>query len=182
MLLVISELPPGMTVQDDWEQSLAAVAGWNGRANVYASQPQWLKLSPWPDVAHYGKLVSDLEGWRRYWRTAEAGSLEGTLRFQGGNLVANVNSRPLDVTPDDFRLRADSAGYQAGPDGKNLGADVDRVGPGEAYQRWKQTPAYSEWRQTMARPRTDGAHAAAVDTSASAAADANEPQNKRDGT
>jgi hypothetical protein len=49
------------------------------------------------------------------------------------------------VKPDDFRLRADSAGYKAGPDGKNLGADVDLVGPGAAYERWKQTPEYQQW-------------------------------------
>jgi hypothetical protein len=49
------------------------------------------------------------------------------------------------VTPEDFRLRADSAGYQAGEDGKDLGADVDLVGPGQAYERWKQTPEYQQW-------------------------------------
>jgi hypothetical protein len=49
------------------------------------------------------------------------------------------------VTPDDFRLRGDSAGYRAGPDGKDLGADVDLVGPGAAYERWKQTPEYQQW-------------------------------------
>ena len=49
------------------------------------------------------------------------------------------------ITPDDFRLRADSAGYRAGKDGKDLGADVDLVGPGPAYERWKKTPEYQQW-------------------------------------
>jgi hypothetical protein len=44
----------------------------------------------------------------------------------------------------DFRLRPDSAGYRAGKDGKDLGADVDLVGPGSAYERWKKTPAYQQ--------------------------------------
>ena len=30
-------------------------------------------------------------------------------------------------------------------DGKDLGADVDLVGPGAAYERWKRTPDYQEW-------------------------------------
>ena len=47
--------------------------------------------------------------------------------------------------PDDFRLRPDSAGYRAGKDGKDLGADVDLVGPGPAYERWKKTPEYQQW-------------------------------------
>ena len=45
----------------------------------------------------------------------------------------------------DFRLRADSAGYKAAKDGKDLGADVDLVGPGSAYERWKKTPEYQQW-------------------------------------
>ena len=34
---------------------------------------------------------------------------------------------------------------RAGRDGKDLGADVDLVGPGAAYARWKNTPEYQEW-------------------------------------
>ena len=44
-----------------------------------------------------------------------------------------------------FRLRPDSAGYRAGKDGKDLGADIDVVGPGAAYDRWKKTPEYQQW-------------------------------------
>jgi hypothetical protein len=54
-------------------------------------------------------------------------------------------SAPERVTPADFRLRPDSAGYRAGKDGKDLGADVDLVGPGPAYERWKKTPNYQQW-------------------------------------
>jgi hypothetical protein len=36
-------------------------------------------------------------------------------------------------------------GYRAGKDGKDLGADVDLVGPGAAYKRWKKTPEYQQW-------------------------------------
>jgi hypothetical protein len=49
------------------------------------------------------------------------------------------------LTPEDFRQRPDSFAYQAGSKGKDLGADVALVGPGKAYERWKQTPAYNEW-------------------------------------
>ena len=49
------------------------------------------------------------------------------------------------LKPDDFRLRPDSPGYRAGKGGKDLGADVDLVGPGEAYERWKKTPEYQQW-------------------------------------
>ena len=30
---------------------------------------------------------------------------------------------------------------------KGRGADVDLVGPGAAYEKWKKTPEYQEWRK-----------------------------------
>src|SRR5262249_49320337 len=57
--------------------------------------------------------------------------------------------------PDDFRLRSDSAGYRAGKDGKDLGADIDLVGPGKAYERWKQTPDYRQWLKETKRSAVD---------------------------
>ena len=70
---------------------------------------------------------------------------EVIARFKGGDLVAKFAADSAKLTPDDFRLRADSPGYRAGDDGKDLGADVDLVGPGAAYERWKMTPAYQQW-------------------------------------
>ena len=78
-------------------------------------------------------------------RLPRADSLEGRIKFQGGNLITRTATDLDRLTPDDFRLRADSAGYRAGTDGKDLGADVDLVGPGAAYERWKKTPEYQKW-------------------------------------
>lgn len=63
----------------------------------------------------------------------------------GGDLITRAQSEPEKLTAADFRLRPDSAGYRAGKDGKDLGADIDLVGPGAAYERWKKTPAYQQW-------------------------------------
>jgi len=43
------------------------------------------------------------------------------------------------------RRRRGSAGYRAGEDGRDLGANVDRVGPGAAHEGWKKTPEYRQW-------------------------------------
>src|SRR5262249_55394696 len=64
--------------------------------------------------------------------------LVGRVLYQGGNLRARMGAEPDKLSPDDFRLRPDSAGYQAGKDKKDLGADVDLVGPGAAYEKWKK--------------------------------------------
>jgi hypothetical protein len=87
----------------------------------------------------------DLEGWKQYWNSPETASAQGRFRYQGGDLVARFAEAPEKLTADDFRLREDSAGYRAGPDGKDLGADVDLVGPGPAYERWKKMPEYEDW-------------------------------------
>ena len=89
--------------------------------------------------------LASLEEWKRFWDGAKADSLEDSVRFQGGNLASRGEATLDQLTPDDFRLRPDSAGYRAGPDGKDLGADVDLVGPGPAYERWKKTLEYKEW-------------------------------------
>ena len=55
----------------------------------------------------------------------------------------------LDIAIYDFRLRDDSLGKRAGPGGKDLGADVDRIGPGKAYEEWKKTDDYKAWRRQV---------------------------------
>jgi hypothetical protein len=88
-----------------------------------------------------------LESWQEFLGHPEPGSIVGIIRYSGGDLRKRAALDPKELTPGDFRLRPDSAGYRAGPDGKDLGADVDLVGPGEAYQRWKETPDYQQWRE-----------------------------------
>ena len=82
-----------------------------------------------------------------------------------------LNALPL----EDFRLRPDSAGYQAGADGKDLGADVEIVGPGAPYERWKQSPEYATWLEQVARLMSGSpAEAAGAQTGAASDADQGE--------
>jgi hypothetical protein len=92
-----------------------------------------------------GKRGQDRADWDRFWTQKDTGSVEGDIRFQGGDLVTRALATPEKLTAEDFRLRPDSVGYRAGKDGKDLGADVDLVGPGPAYERWKKTPEYQQW-------------------------------------
>src|SRR5262249_48046979 len=45
--------------------------------------------------------------------------------------------------------------YRAGKDGKDLGADVDLVGPGAAYERWKKRPEYQQWLKDTGQLRAE---------------------------
>jgi hypothetical protein len=87
----------------------------------------------------------DLAGWQEFWESPDAETLSGHVRYQGGDLLSKLRASPEKLTPDDFRLRPDSAGYRAGQDGKDLGAEIDLVGPGAAYERWKKMPEYQQW-------------------------------------
>jgi hypothetical protein len=135
----------------DFETLLQDLLKWRGGQNVYrvgsgpADGQSRLLRTGMGSVGDPPHGPTDLATWREFWRSPETGSLEGRVRYEGGNLIAKVQKAPHQITPEDFRLRPDSAGYRAGPDGKDLGADVDLVGPGPAYERWKKTPEYQQW-------------------------------------
>jgi hypothetical protein len=88
---------------------------------------------------------NSLAAWKQLWDLPDAAVVGGKVNYQITYPRQKVRDAPEQVTPQDFRLRADSAGYRAGKDGKDLGPDVDLVGPGAAYDRWKKTPAYQQW-------------------------------------
>jgi hypothetical protein len=142
------ETPP----QEQWsgikgqeaETEFQKMIQWDDARNVFtpgASSISWL-ISGGFDAPHGPKSLSS---WKKLWGNLDADALEGQVRYQGGNLSGLLAAGPDKLTAEHFRLRPDSAGYRAGKDGKDLGADVDLVGPGPAYERWKKTPAYQQW-------------------------------------
>jgi Protein kinase domain len=134
----------GVSKSAEDETALLRLLQWQGENNLFATGSFFVdwKRNDKPQPPHGPK---SLEDWKRFWAATEPGSQEGRLQFQGGNVIARLAADVDRLTPDDFRLRAGSAGYRAGPGGKDLGADVDLVGPGPAYERWKKTPEYQEW-------------------------------------
>jgi hypothetical protein len=118
---------------------IARLLDWREERHLYAPGASAVT---WNFVAHGPK---DLGEWNRFWRLTDSGSREGRARYQGGDLKSTLALAPETIMPEEFRLCPDSAGYRAGKDGKDLGADVDLVGPGRAYERWKKTPAYQQW-------------------------------------
>src|SRR5262249_42402616 len=129
-VFLLSEQPPGSISQADAESLIKPRLGWKGERNLYAVD------SPLIALYFAGKTVApadsprNLADWRQFWGTAEANSIEGRVRYQGGDLLARLETAPDQLTTEDFRLRSDSAGYRAGLDGKDIGADIDFVGPG----------------------------------------------------
>jgi hypothetical protein len=126
------------------EDLLRRVVAWHEEQNVYSDNQEFLALA----LGRTAKTIATtrpyrtLPDWDQFWGLSGTRSIQGTIRFQGGN---SVYATPDTHIPEDFRLREDSAGYRAGPHGKDLGVDVDLVGPGAAYERWKKAPEYLQW-------------------------------------
>jgi len=117
------------------------------RNNVYGQGPFVLKHTVGLQDKSIGGQMKTLAEWRRFWKMTDADYLEGKVRYLRGDLHAKLRSSPETVTGEDFRLHPDSPGWHAGPGGRDLGADLELVGPGPAYERWKKTPEYQEWRK-----------------------------------
>ena len=135
------------------EGLLPRLMAWREERNLYCKGLSFQAMRRVTDPSGPEREYSDeplpafktLADWQRMWNTGDSGSAEGVIRYERGDVLAKMEATPELITAEDFRLRPDSLGYRAGPDGKDLGADVDLVGPGAAYERWKQTPAYQEW-------------------------------------
>jgi serine/threonine protein kinase len=127
------------------------------RQNLYRPSSEHLKLT-----LDYRPLAptrprTRLADWLEFWQLPnDTGSLEGPSRFQRDDISARLESAAELLTPADFRLLPGAPGKGAGKDGRDLGADVDLVGLGPAYERWKQTPEYQQWlrdtKQVQHRP------------------------------
>src|SRR5262245_33797201 len=123
---------------------------WNEGRNIYRPVKQYiagriLGAGDQRDRKIPLSFGKDFADWNRFWGLKDSGSAEGDIRFLGGDLHAKALADAAHLTPEDFRLRPESAGYRAGRDGKDIGADVDLVGPGPAYDRWTKTPEYRKW-------------------------------------
>jgi serine/threonine-protein kinase len=126
---------------DEVRRLLARRFSWRDKENLYA-------LSV-PFLTYARRGLEPLEGardrvqWDGFWGLEETGSRQGrSPRYQGDDLRARLCTEPEKVSATDFRLADGSLG-------SGLGAEVDKVGPGNAYDEWRKTDLYRTWRQTI---------------------------------
>jgi hypothetical protein len=126
---------------------LRSSLSWKDNRNQFSPGSSIFSAWSYGDFSADG--IKDLAEWNRFWRQDDSRCESGKVRYRGGDLLSRAEKAPEELTPEDFCLRPDSPGYRAGPDGKDLGANVDLVGPGAAYERWKKTPEYQKWLKEM---------------------------------
>jgi serine/threonine protein kinase len=130
---------------------LQGTVAWSEDRNVYPTQPL-IELNVRPDETTWrrlpgGDLCSSLDEWSRFWEIPPTKSIQATIEFAGAKVVDNFVADIHKITAADFRLVKGSPGQGVLPGGKDLGADVDRVGPGKPYEEWKKTDEYKEWQK-----------------------------------
>src|SRR5262249_33458852 len=97
-----------------------------------------------------------LEDWNKYWPEPETGSAQGQAGWTRADVLTRLRDAPDQLRAEQFRLAPGSPGKGAGEGGRDLGADVDQVGPGAAYERWKRTPEYQQWLKDTGHVRAAG--------------------------
>jgi serine/threonine protein kinase/formylglycine-generating enzyme required for sulfatase activity len=131
----------------EMETMLRDMVDWRGERNGFPSNTHLIELAALGKALPSAQPTDSVAHWNAFWRIADTQCLQGPIRFVGGDLLEKSRTTPELLTPEDHRLHVDGAGYQAGKDGKDLGADVDRVGPGPAYEQWKREAEYQDWLQ-----------------------------------
>jgi hypothetical protein len=109
----VQDQPGGPLPARQAEAWLAQLVSWQGQANLYALNGPFLWLDTRENDLEPARPITSLAEWRRFWESAEADSTEGPVRYQGGDLRAKLLVSPEQLTPEDFRLRPDSAAYRA---------------------------------------------------------------------
>lgn len=131
--------------RDDAKALLHRVYAWRDHRNLFWNRRSPLVVLESGVGQRHTTLVEDLSEWKRLWDSSDDDVVEGRVLHHGGDLRARNLSNREQLTPEDFRLRPDSGGFRAGANRKDLGADIDLVGPGKAYERWRKTTEYQEW-------------------------------------
>ena len=124
---------------------LKRLVAWHEQRNAYSSNATLLLLAKRDQLIDITWDRTKLAEWNAFWGIDNTGSVQGTLAFQGGDLQKKAQESPAALVPADFRLTKASIGKGKRSDGKDLGADLDLVGPGPAYEKWKQTKGYEQW-------------------------------------
>jgi hypothetical protein len=148
-VLINSSLMDQVPTREEMEEDLLRLVGYREERNLFLlpDGKDFLAFAYHSKPADPARSRRTLVEWERFWSLENTRSLQAKVQFQGYDAAAP----PANPTPSDFRLKPDSPGKGAGKDGHDLGADVDLVGPGAAYERWKKMPEYEDWRKRTAR-------------------------------
>ncbi len=142
MLLTCSPVDPE-ALQFEPAAHLPAMMTWHDRRDLFSKRTGFLEFRS-RAAGSEPPVLGSLRQWDDYWGKPDAGSrqalLPPNLSYTHTNIPKTALDDPKDTVPGDFRLTDEWADF---------GADLDRVGPGEAYDRWRKTPDYRAWTEKV---------------------------------
>ena len=138
---------------DEVERFLPRLLGLSGQRNVVPQNAWRLNIGVNGQPPEM-KTSAHQTAWDTFWAERIGESFEGPVHLHGEYVAERARIAPQRVTAEHFRLDRDSAGYRASADGNDLGANIDLLGPGAAYERWKKIPEYQDWLETARRLMT----------------------------
>ena len=125
----------------DFGVNMPSFISWNEKENVYARSVSFfahtlVRRAAKPETAG----PRNLGEWNEFWRQEKTGSIQGDVVYR---------SRIQQSDASQFHVRQVRGTTQPVP--ASVGPNVDMVGPGKAYQSWKETPAYQQWLDRIAQ-------------------------------
>ena len=126
---------------------LTRMLKWNEYHNLYDSRGLFVSLrqlgkndsgpAPWSP--------QNLDDWNHFWNLNNTGSQHRPIEFEQPNLMRTIAGMTQPIPASYFRLRFDNSSRRPTSVVKPFGARLNHVGPGSAYDLWKQTPNYRNW-------------------------------------
>jgi serine/threonine-protein kinase len=110
---------------------------WNGATNIYSVDESYAVTAP---------AVANHDAWLDSGAVVETNSLRAELELQ--TRLASLTDRTPAAEAAAFTLTPEERQQLAaqGLDSSTrMGADPSRIGPGQSYHTWRNSPAYEEW-------------------------------------
>jgi hypothetical protein len=124
------------------QKQLRRLVSWSEKENLYVVPTGtdffWMETDAGGGVR---SSLRDMRAWEQFWDLGATGSYQQPVQFKK-DLPRNYKGDPV---PEDFRLTGDRPAIGPATNRQDFGANIDFVGPGAAYERFKQTPAYQQW-------------------------------------
>src|SRR5262249_42271383 len=121
-------------------QRLFALDSRNDRVGAGSHPMAFAIISPRETYKSF-EVSGTPEEWRKFWNPANSDSAVRPIEFRKD--IAWGVSASGSLSSEEFRI------VTSDPAEKNLGADVDLVGPGPAYERFKKMPEYQQLQSDM---------------------------------
>jgi Protein kinase domain len=140
--VILNQYQDQALIVDDAQALFQRVLTWKGERNLFKGGFEIGRFAHKFNPVVGGKPVKTLEDWQQFWGPgAEKDSSLGAIQFHGGE----AKKLGPEALVGEYALKAGSPGSSTHPGDKDLGADMDFIGPGAPYERWKKTPGYQEW-------------------------------------